>query len=153
MTLPLKSGYDAVFTVWDFFDIPRSGVANFRGSPHFYDCIFDEEADSYSLVYVLTPIGEEAFEAAKENWEIVLRYCAAVNSGKVAPETLPALPEERTRHQETKQIIQESIASNHTRSVRAKGTFDSLVDTRILIEVITPWAVKWDEPDDPKNII
>ena len=36
----LQPGYEEVFTVMDYYDGPRKGVANFRGQPHFYDCIF-----------------------------------------------------------------------------------------------------------------
>jgi len=56
--------------VMDYYDGPRKGVANFRGQPHFYDCIFDERNDEYSDLYHLTPLSQRIFELAKEDWAI-----------------------------------------------------------------------------------
>ena len=47
----LKPGYEEVFTVTDYYDGPRQGIANFKGKPHFYDCIFDEARQDYSDRY------------------------------------------------------------------------------------------------------
>ena len=39
MTVPqLQPGYKEVFTVTDYYDGPRKGIANFKGLPHFYEC-------------------------------------------------------------------------------------------------------------------
>ena len=71
MDLPeLKPGFEAVFTVRVYYDGPRSGIANYQGKPHFYDCIFDEAKDDYSDEYWLTPIDSATFELAMEDWEI-----------------------------------------------------------------------------------
>ena len=40
--IQLKLGFEEVFTVTEYYDGPRQGIANFTGKPHFYDCIFDE---------------------------------------------------------------------------------------------------------------
>jgi hypothetical protein len=64
----LQPGYEEVFTVMDYYDGPRKGFANFRGQPHFYDCIFDDDKDEYSDLYHLTPISQRVFELAKEDW-------------------------------------------------------------------------------------
>jgi hypothetical protein len=67
----LKPGYEEVFRVVDYYDGPRKGVANFRGKPHFYDCIFDEARDEYSDLYHLTPLSQYIFKLAKEDWDIL----------------------------------------------------------------------------------
>ncbi len=33
----LKLNYEQVFTVLDYYDGPRSGIANYNGAPHFYE--------------------------------------------------------------------------------------------------------------------
>jgi hypothetical protein len=37
----LQPGYECVFTVTDYYDGPRKGIANYNGRPHFYECVFD----------------------------------------------------------------------------------------------------------------
>ena len=88
----LQPGYEEVFTVTDYNDGPRKGGANFRGQPHFYDCIFDEAQDEYSDLYRLTPISQRIFELAKEDWAIWKKWESAYSSGKVTFQSHPALP-------------------------------------------------------------
>jgi hypothetical protein len=57
----LKPGYEAVFTVPDYYDGPCRGVANYKGKPHLYDCIFDGEKGNYSEQFWLTPIDSATF--------------------------------------------------------------------------------------------
>jgi hypothetical protein len=47
----LKPGYEIVFTVTDYYDGSRGGIANFRGKPHLYKCVFDQTANDYSDTY------------------------------------------------------------------------------------------------------
>lgn len=61
-----KPGYEPVFTISDYHDGPRRGIANFHGTPHFYDRLFDEKRAEYSDSYLLTPINEQVFKAARK---------------------------------------------------------------------------------------
>ena len=45
----------------DYYDRPRKGIANYRGQPHLYECIFDEEKDDYSELFQLTPLPNDIF--------------------------------------------------------------------------------------------
>ena len=63
-----KPGFEEVFTVTDYYDGPRSGVANFNGKPHFYESIFRD--NNYSDIYWLTPVSNEVFLSALEDWAI-----------------------------------------------------------------------------------
>lgn len=76
------SGYETVFTVTDYYDGPRKGLANYQGKPHFYECVFDENRDEYSDQYRLTPVDEETFRLAMEDWEIWLKWETAFHAGK-----------------------------------------------------------------------
>ena len=50
----IKPGYGCVFTVTDYDDGPRKGIANFQDAPHFYECVFDEAKDHYTDLFRLT---------------------------------------------------------------------------------------------------
>ena len=140
-----KPGYEIVFTVRDYHDGPRSGVANFHGIPHFYECVFDETKDDYSNSYLLTVLSQEVFKAATENWEIFLRWRAAFDSGMVNRETHPALPQDKSRYEETKQLLDEALGSGRGKAIMARGEFEGLGQPNLSRDVLTPWQVKWSE--------
>jgi hypothetical protein len=138
-----RLGYEPVFTVYDYHDAPREGVANFHGVPHFYECIFDEKSDEYSDSYLLIPIDPEVFKTVAENWEIFLRWRKAFDSGNTSRETHPALPRDKGRYEETKRTLDQAVASGRHRAIRARGEFDVLGEPNLPRDVLTPWQVRW----------
>jgi hypothetical protein len=77
----LRRGYERVFTVLEYYDGPRKGVAGYRGVPHFFDCIFIH-GDGYSEQFLLTPLDETTFLLAMESSEIFRRWELAFREGK-----------------------------------------------------------------------
>jgi hypothetical protein len=78
----LKPEYERVFTVTEYYDGPRKGIASFLGVPHLYECLFDEEKDGFSDQFLLTPIDTETFQLAMEDWSIWQRWEVAFKTGK-----------------------------------------------------------------------
>jgi hypothetical protein len=138
-----KPGYEAVFTVNDYYDGPRGGVANFRGVPHFYECVFDEKSDEYSDSYLLISISQEVFKAALENWEIFLRWRKAFDSGDVSLETHPAPPRDKSRYEATKRTLGQAVESGRPKAIRVRGEFDILREPNLPRGVLTLWQVRW----------
>ena len=101
----IKPGYERVFTVTDYHDGPRKGIANHEGEPHFYECIFAEGEDEYSELFRLTPLGTDTFQLAMEDWAIWRRWEEVFHAGNVDISTHPALPHETARHEELKQTL------------------------------------------------
>ena len=139
----LKAGFNAVLAVHDYHDQPRSGVANFHGTPHYFDCIFDDSADEYSDCYRLTPLNAEAQRAAVENWESFLRWRAAFEAGQTDLSTHPALPEEAAKFEAHWNEIRTALASGKTRSIRARAEFAISAHSRPPFDATTPWQVRW----------
>ncbi len=140
-----KLGYEAVFTVSDYHDCPRGGVANFHGLPYFYECIFDEKSDEYSDSYLLISISQEVFKAAVENWDIFLRWRKAFDSGDVSRETYPALPRDKRRYEETKRTLDQAVVSGRHKAIRVRGEFDAQAEPNVPRDVLTSWQVRWSE--------
>jgi hypothetical protein len=139
----LQPGYEEAFTVMDYYDGPRKGVANFRGQPHFYDCIFDERNDEYSDLYHLTPLSQRIFELAKEDWAIWKKWESAFHSGKATVESHPALPQDRARHEEIRAILDSSLTTNAAVCVTQHGSFERLGSGEYPKGVIRPLQVRW----------
>ena len=121
----LKPGYEEVFTVTDYYDGPRQGVANFKGEPHFYDCIFDEARDHCSNLYQLTPVSPHVFDLAMEDWAIWERWESAFHAGRTTRETPPALPQDRARHEKIR-VVLDSVS----RRTRKPAPFRSVCSRR-----------------------
>lgn len=141
----LKPGYEAVFTVIEYYDGPRRGIANFQRLPHLYDCIFDQAKDEYSHIFSLTPVSDELFSLAIEDWEIWKRWEAAFYSGKTDLSSHPALSNDRARHEEIAEKLR-GLVTDPTRSVRKTAHFEVLGRRDLPKGVIRSMQVKWNDP-------
>jgi hypothetical protein len=119
------SDYENVYTVTDWYDGARAGVADFNGQPHYYECLFDESS-GYTETYLLHSIDPATFRLALEDWEIWERWDAARKRGEVDLETHPALPEDRARHDEIAAVLKEQLVVNPARDVKAEADFRGL---------------------------
>jgi len=143
----LKLGYERVFTVTDYFDGPRQGIANFQGQPHFYECIFDEVVDEYSDSYQLTPINGAIFDLAKEDWAIWQRWELAFHTGKATIESHPALPQDRARHEEIRTIVDPALKTDGNHCIIRAGLFETIGPSELPKGVQRPLQVRWTEPE------
>jgi hypothetical protein len=94
-----ESAYEMVYTILDWYDGARAGVADLTGKPHYYECRWDDAKDEWSEIWLLKPIDQETFRLALEDWQIWERWRAAYDEGRVTIETHPAFPEDRARHE------------------------------------------------------
>lgn len=138
----LKRGYEQVFTVTEFYDGPRQGIANFRGQPHFYDCLFDEAKGDYSNRFRLTPIPVRIFEVAMEDWAIWERWQSAYHAGKTTLEFHPALPEDRARHNEIQAVLDSALKTDEETCTIQAGLFE------VLESVSRSLQVEWTKPTE-----
>jgi len=96
---------EIVYTVTDYYDGPRGGIADFRGKPHVYSSVWDKAADDWSNTFFLQQVDDETFRLALEDWAIWCRWERAFHAGETTLATHPALPAERTRHDELTTIL------------------------------------------------
>lgn len=140
-----KDDFEEVFTVVDYWDGPREGIANFGGSPHFYRCIFDEQKDEYSDRFRLAPVSKEAFRLAMEDWAIWKRWLEAYQQGAVSIESHPALPKDRQRHDEISRILQSSLVVDENCAIR-RGEFVAVADDPDEPSSARKMRVRWSDP-------
>jgi len=130
------SDYEAVYTITDWYDGARSGVADLNGKPHYYETHWDEGEDDWSEIYLLKPLDAETFALAMESWEIWLRWERAFKEGKTTQETHPALPEERQRRNELEKILAERLVVSPETSVQATAEFAYGEPTKVKWRVV-----------------
>ena len=136
------AGYDKVYTVTDYYDGPRAGVADFNGEPHYYECQFDEVQSNWSDIFLLKRLDSETFQLALEDWEIWERWNVAHEEGRVSEDTHPALPEERERHNQIYTILQTKLKSEPEKEIKAKAEF-KVVEPKRKGQSIADLQVKW----------
>lgn len=118
-----SDGFECVHTMTDYWDGPREGIANLRGAPHAYRSPFNESIDDYEHWFELRPIDEATFALALEDWAIWLRWEEAYHAGLADLSTHPALPADRSRHDELASILAARLAALPDPPIRARGVF------------------------------
>jgi hypothetical protein len=142
----LKPDFELVYTVTEYYDGPRQGVANFMGQPHFYDCVFSEACGDYSDLFRLTPIPSQVLELAREDWAIWERWETAFHEGKVTVASHPALPEERARHEEIDAVLSKVLKTHSDNCIIRAGLFEADEYPALSHGVLRPLQVRWTEP-------
>jgi hypothetical protein len=115
--------FEPVFTMTDYYDGPRGGIASFRGAPHVYASTWDDARDAWADVFELRAIDDETLRLALEDWEIWLRWEDAFYAGAADLATHPALPAVRARHDELAPILAARLAALPGPIVRACAVF------------------------------
>lgn len=105
---------DRVFTINDYYDGPRLGIAEVDGLPHIYEAEFDHSSDEYGDTYFVSPIDAELMSLVLEDWEIFLRWDAARRRGEATLETHPALPADRLRHKVLSAAVGDRLRTDPT---------------------------------------
>ncbi len=139
----LKSGYEYVFTVIEYYDGPRKGVANLQEKPHFFECILDETTNDYTEMFYLTPLDSHSFQLAIEDWEIWRRWESAFLKGDADTGTHPALSHEAMRRAELKVILDKVLVTEPMRAIQRIGKFEVLGATELPKGVIRRLQVRW----------
>lgn len=94
-------GWDTAGTVTDWYDGPIAGIANLDGRPHAYAATWDATEDDWNHnIFELRAVADGFVNLALEDWEIWLRWSAARMRGEDVAQSHPALPEDRSRHDE-----------------------------------------------------
>jgi hypothetical protein len=146
-----QHGFEEVFTVTDYYDGPRQGIADYLGLPHFYDCIFSDERQNFTSVYHLTPVSDQIFQLALEDWAIWKRWEHAFKSGKTVMDTHPALPEDAVRHSEIEALLADGLKTDPTKSIVRAARFLALRQAEVGSGILAELLVKWSEPSGTLN--
>jgi hypothetical protein len=119
----MQDAYETVHTVADYYDGPRSGIANFHGAPHVYKSLWDDSEDDWSDAFLLQPVDQETFRLAMEDWAIWNRWMDAFHTGQTTLETHPALPADRLRHDELAAILKPRLEVDSEQAIQVRGRF------------------------------
>jgi hypothetical protein len=114
---------ERVHAVFDYYDGPRHGVADFHGRPHTFLCEFDNDLRDWSEFYHLKALTDEQFRLVMTDWEIWTRWLAAHKAGLVDVATHPALPGDATLHEQIETAVNDALSVDTTTAKMVFPTF------------------------------
>ena len=118
--------FERVYTVWDYYDGPRSGIAAFSGQPHYYDCEWNDKKQDYDDTFLLTPVDQDTLALAMEQWSIWRDWEDAFHRGDVLQSTHPGIPGAHARYAELEANLKARIPAQSAQQRRACGVFRAM---------------------------
>lgn len=154
-------GFEPVYTMPDWYDGPRGGVASFNGKPHVYVSCWNDIDSREEDVFLLSEISQETLVRAIEDWEIWLRWRAAFDRGETTIDTHPCLPEDRSRHDELERRLKTEIALNESLALAATAEFryrDKVAEVQWTVITLEPRMdrrvhYRWASSDEPDHTL
>ena len=117
--------WDRVYTVNDYYDGPRLGIADVDGVPNVYEAEFDHSTEEYGDTFFVSPVDEGLLALVLEDWEIWLRWNSAFKRGEVTVKSHPALPEDRQRHEVLKIVIGDRLRVDRAQAKYMRARFET----------------------------
>jgi len=114
--------FEAVHSVWDYYDGPRSGIAAVLGEPYHFSCEWDQAADDWAEHFTLRRLDAEALILAEERETIWHAWEGAFHRGEVLSSTHPGLPGQNVRYAALTAALDAIVASIPS-SGTARATF------------------------------
>jgi hypothetical protein len=143
----MKRGYEPVFTVLEYYDGPRKGIAGYRKTPHFFDCIINDK-DEYSEKYLLTPVDDETYRLAMEASKILRKWEIRFHENKRANTTSRAYLLHTKKYRAINRVLEKRLVTIPQQAIIRMGHFDVLGRPKLPKGVIRPLQVKWTQPTD-----
>ena len=142
-----KRGYEPVFTVLEYYDGPRKGIASYKKTPHFFDCIINDK-NEYSEKYLLTPVDDETYQLAMEASEIFRKWEIRFHDSKRASTTTRAYLLDTKKYRAINRVLDKRLVTIPRQAIIRTGHFEVLGRPKLPKGVIRPLQVKWTQPID-----
>ena len=80
---------EPVYSIWDYYDGILSGVAGYRGSPHYFERDWSKEQQAELSTFTLIPIAESELVEVVTRERIYREWEAKFHQGEVDEDTHP----------------------------------------------------------------
>ena len=140
------SVFEVVYTITDWYDGPRQGIADYHGQSHLFESKWQDGKKLDADTFLLMPIGPETFSLALEQWAIWHRWETAYREGKTTLETHPALPKVRRRNEELERLLERRLVVDPARAVQKRAEFRDRNDPDWNGCGWRPLEVRWEDP-------
>jgi hypothetical protein len=115
--------YERIYAIWDYFEGPRSGIADYLGVPHHFVNDFDEDKEDYTDKFTLRPIDNTTLQMIQRQWDIWRSWELAFHNGQRDKASHPALPGQDETYAQLGIEIKTEIETNTARTIVALAAF------------------------------
>lgn len=127
---------ECVHFVWDYWDGSRSGIADFQGVPHYFECEWDDLNDDYAETYLIRKLDDAILALARESESIWVSWQTAFYDGNKSHDSHPA------------------IVGNNPRFLEIKETIEALLkDCEIVVKATPEFCVIKGQDNLPKGML
>jgi hypothetical protein len=138
--------FEPVHTVWNYFDGPRTGLADFYGRPHHFVCNFDTGADNYSDVFTLAPVDNDTFALALREWAIWREWETAFHAGAVTQDSHPGFQGNNPKYDAIKAELHKRLANALPLPHPLRATFRAISGNETMPKaMMRPLEVSWQD--------
>jgi hypothetical protein len=134
--------FERGYTIDEWRQGPRAGVANFAGSPHFYRAVGESGEGVWSPNgdrFELTPLPPELLELVLEANALFHRWHPGPRTPNEPAPALSGAPEDRARYADLQRQIADGLAKRHPIAIM-RGHFD-----------FDPDRVRWTPVDEARR--
>ena len=115
--------YERVYTVWDYYDGPRTGIADYGGAPHHFVNEFDDDTEEYTERFTLRPINKATMQLILKQWDIWRSWELAFHKGQRDKSSHPALHGQDETYAQLGIEIKTELETNAAAPIVAGATF------------------------------
>lgn len=114
-----------VFVENEWYDGPRTGIANVNGKPHRFVSQFDYTEDDFLGTYLVWPIDPDELALEQEQWQIFVNWNTQYEAGAVRHDSHPGNPGTNKRWDEISSLLDRhrSEPPAHARLAKAQIVF------------------------------
>jgi len=117
---------DRVYAVDEYYDGPRTGIADYGSAPHYFRSVYldSQEWNPDEDRFELSPISAAAVAWELEDHELWSRWNAAYRAGTLTDECPErVLPQDEPRHRELRQLLEPHLRIDPANCVLARAEF------------------------------
>jgi hypothetical protein len=151
----MKRPFERAYTVYLYHDGPRSGIADFNDSPHYFEWIWNNDEYDFGHECNLLPLESQIFCLALESWKMWMRWKIAFREGKtphiedvvsqaVLVEKHPVLPDDKARYEEIAPLLKQALLLESPKKFKARGEFRRTPEVSTT-DVDGHWEVCWED--------
>jgi hypothetical protein len=115
---------EKVYAIWDYWDGIRSGFADFRGVPHYFEAVWNEQDEEYSPTFTLRVVNQTTLDLVLEMRRIFRAWELQFYQGQTPRSTHPALPGQDARFVELDSQIRKLLESFEVTESSVLGSFE-----------------------------
>ena len=135
---------DKLHTIDTWYDGPVDGIADYRGSPHYYQATYLAPSSQCreAPLFHLVPVSQALLARALEMQEMYERWRKAHDAGTApdGPDDPLILPGDLARHQQLAQQVQEELSANVAEPLLVRGEFED-GGTHVVWQIVAPGGV------------